>query len=163
MSRPSTFVPFKSAAQQAPTTKGAADFLRGHDKLAALLPSVTRMARLQSDCAAALPTMFGLCGVLQFESGQLVLSTPNAALATKLKQQLPKLQDSLQGRGWQVNAIRLKVQVGAPLSRAAAVKQLRLPDPAITAMAKLQSSLESSPRNAALLAALSVLVKRPRG
>ena len=162
MSRPSTFVPFKSSAHFAPSATGAADFLRKHDKLAALLPSVMRMARLQTDCAAALPSMFGQCSVLQFESEQLVLATPNAALASKLKQQLPKLQETLQRQGWQVSAIRLKVQVGMPAGSAAPAKQLRLPDPAIAALARLQLSLETSPRNAALLAALNALVKRPR-
>ena len=162
MARPSTFIPFKSGARHAPAVKGVADFLRGHDKLAALLPSVTRMAALQSDCAAALSSMFASCGVVQFESGQLVLSTPNAALASKLKQQLPKLQEGLQKRGWKISAIRLKVQVGTALQQVPQDKQLRLPDPAITALTQLQARLESSPRNAALLSALSVLVKRPR-
>ena len=162
MTRPSNFVPFKSGIRTAATSRGVADFLRGHDKMAALLPSVTRMANLQSDCAANLPSMFAACGVLQFESGQLVLSTPNAALASKLKQQLPKLQEGLQQRGWQVNAIRLKVQVGPALEKVPHVKQLRLPDPALSALQQLEKSLASSPRNAALLAAISALVKRPR-
>ncbi|MEC5215832.1 hypothetical protein RCH09_000766 [Actimicrobium sp. GrIS 1.19] len=130
--------------------------------MAALLPSVTRMMALQNDCAASLPSMFSACGVLQFESGQLVLSTPNAALASKLKQQLPKLQDGLQKCGWQVNAIRLKVQVGPPLEKPAPVKQLKLPDPAISALTELETLLENSPRNATLLAAIHALVKRPR-
>jgi uncharacterized protein YhdP len=162
MARPSTFVPFKPNARHVPAAKGVADFLRGHDKMAALLPSVTRMAKLQSDCAATLPSMFATCGVVQFESGQLVLSTPNAALASKLKQQLPKLQEGLQRRGWQVSAIRLKVQVGAVLEQAPKTKQLRLPDPAVAALTQLESRLETSPRNAALLAAISALVKRQR-
>ena len=162
MTRPSSFVPFKPGNQQLPAGKGVTDYLRGHDKMAALLPSVTRMAELQSDCAAALPSMFKACGVLQFGSGQLVLSTPNAALASKLKQQLPKLQEGLLKRGWQVSAIRLKVQVGAGLDNAPLVKQLRLPDPALSALIQLETTLENSPRNAGLLAAISALVKRQR-
>ncbi len=130
--------------------------------MAALLPSVTRMATLQSDCAAALPSMFASCGVMQFESGQLVLSTPNAALASKLKQQLPKLQEGLQKRGWQISAIRLKVQVGVVQLPVAKVKQLKLPDTAVAALSQLETTLENSPQNAALLAAIHLLVKRQR-
>src|SRR5471030_2947481 len=40
------------------TAVGATDFLRRDDKLAALLPAIERMATLQKDCAAALPSMF---------------------------------------------------------------------------------------------------------
>lgn len=162
MTRPSTFVPARTGLRKKPTSRGITDFLQSHDKMAALLPSITRMVTLQSDCAAALPEMFAACGVLQFESGQLVLSTPNAALASRLKQQLPKLQDALLQRGWQVNAIRLKVQVGRPRDTAPPVKQLRLPDPAVSALTQLETALENTPRNATLLAAIHALANRPR-
>ena len=162
MTRPSTFVPVKPSTRRTPTSKGVADFLRDHDKMASLMPSITRMAALQRDCAAALPTMFMYCAVLQFEAGNLVLSVPNAALASKLKQQLPKLTAVLQQRGWQVSAIRLKVQVGASLDHAAPVKKLSLPDQAVSALAQLETKLEPTPRNADLLNAISKLVNRPR-
>ena len=162
MTRSSTFVPFKTSARYAPTSKGVADFLRGHDKMASLLPSITRMAALQRDCAAALPPMFSACGVLQFDAAQLVLSTPNAALASKLNQQLPKLIGALQQVGWQISAIRLKVQVGGPTESALPAKQLRLPDRAISALAQLETTLDATPRNADLLSAINRLVSRPR-
>src|SRR5687767_13208362 len=103
---------------------GVTDFLRAHDKMATLLPALTRIAALQKECAAILPALFDACSVMQFEAGQLTLSTPNAALATKLKQQLPKLQDALLKRGWQVNAIRIKVQVGKLAEKIVQKKQL---------------------------------------
>ena len=93
-----------------------AEFLGAHDKLGALLPAAARMAQLQKECARNLPAMFDACAVVQFASGQLVLAVPNAALAAKLKQQLPKLQESLCRLGWQVNAVRLKVQAVRPRS-----------------------------------------------
>ncbi|EGF31670.1 hypothetical protein IMCC9480_3541 [Oxalobacteraceae bacterium IMCC9480] len=162
MTRPSTFVPARTGLRKKPTSRGITDFLQSHDKMAALLPSITRMMTLQADCAGALPAMFDACGVLQFESGQLVLSTPNAALASRLRQQLPKLQDALHQRGWQVNAIRLKVQVGRPRDTPPPVKQLRLPDPAVSALTQLETVLENTPRNATLLAAIHALANRPR-
>ena len=163
MMHSSSFSPNQQGARRTRTTKGAADFLRAHDQMASILPTVTRMAALQKDCFAALPTMFDACTVLLFEAGQLVLSTPNAALAAKLKQQLPKLQDSLLNRGWQVSAIRLKVQVTKNLVKSIPSKQLSLPVQAVSALAELGDTLEDSPRNQALKAALMAMVQRPRG
>lgn len=161
--RSSTFTPFSPGTRAAKTTRGAADFLRVHDKLSILLPAVARMAAMQKDCAAILPAMFDACTVLNFDAGQLTLATPNAAVASKLKQQLPKLQDGMLKRGWQVSAIRLKVQVASPVEKHVPPKQAILPPNAVSALANLGSTLEDSPRNAALKAAIDALVKRHRG
>lgn len=161
----SSFLPYKNGRrpQYAPATAGAADYLRAHDKLAALLPAVTRMADLQKDCASLLPASFGNCSVIQYSGGQLVISTPNAAIAAKLKQQLPKLQEGLGKMGWQVSSIRLKVQVAQSLSKSIPSKQLQMPATALGALSELERNLETSPRNAALKAALAALVKRHKG
>jgi hypothetical protein len=151
------------AGKAMPAARDALDFLRAHDRLATLMPTVTRMAALQKDCAALLPEMFNACEVLQFESEQLVFAVPNAALAARLKQNLPKLQESLAKRGWQVSAIRLKVQVAKNVEKTIYTKQLVLPDGAVTAMASLGTALEDAPRNAALKAAIDSLVRRHRG
>src|SRR4051794_26402534 len=114
MIRAPSFVTYPShprARAAAKTTRDATDFLRSHEQMASLLPAATRMIALQKDCGLIHPALLDTCAVAQFESGQLVLLTPNAAIAAKLKQQLPKLQEGLLKRGWQVNAIRLKVQV----------------------------------------------------
>src|ERR1700693_3758754 len=142
--------------------KGAADFLQSNDGLAALLPAVARMAALQKDCAALLPAMFEACDVLQYDADQLVLSTPNAALAAKLKQQLPKLQAHLIKGGWQVNVIRIKVQVGKPRPRDVFTKQIHLPPQALSALDQLGQTLEESPRNQTLIAAIRAMVARHR-
>lgn len=164
--RSPSYTPYQRSArptQSARTPLEAKDFLRVHDKMAALMPTITRMAALQTDCATALPAMFEACAIVQFESGQLVLSTPNAALAAKLKQQLPKLQDVLLQRGWQVNAIRLKVQVAPSLQKPPPPsKQLILPQQARSALAVLADTLEDSPRNAALKAAIAAMARRDR-
>ncbi|GAB3539859.1 hypothetical protein GCM10027343_08010 [Noviherbaspirillum agri] len=97
---------------------------------------------------------------MQFEAGNLVLSTPNAALAAKLKQQLPKLQENLLKRGWQVNAIRIKVQVGKIAERKTPQKQLVLPDQALTALSDLNNSLHDSPQNQALKNAVAAMIQR---
>ncbi len=166
MTRSSSFPPYHQGAQttraSTRTAQGATDFLRAHDKMASLLPAVARMAALEKDCAAILPDMFNDCAVLQFESDQLVLSIPNAALAAKLKQILPKLKDALMKRGWQVSAIRLKVQVTKSLEKSVPSKRLMMPVQAVSALSALSTELEETPRNATLIAALNALVKRHR-
>jgi hypothetical protein len=166
MTRPSTFVPYQQGTQKARTTKtakGAADFLRANDKMASILPTVTRMAALQKDCTATLPAMFATCAVLSLENEQLVLAVPNAALASKLKQQLPKLQDNLLKRGWQVSAIRLKVQVITGLVKTERIKELNMPMQAVSAFDSLENGLEETPQNKTLKAALRALIERQRG
>src|SRR3569832_1333085 len=82
MTRRSSFSPYQQGAQplrastNTPTrmAQGAADFLRAHDRMAALLPTVTRMVALKKDCASILHDMFASCEILQFDSGQLTLS-----------------------------------------------------------------------------------------
>lgn len=100
--------------------------------------------------------------MVQFDSSQLVLSTPNAALASKLKQQLPKLQEALLMQGWQVNSIRLKVQVARAAPRTAKIVPPSLPPVATRAFAELGDALPDSPRNAALKAAIEAMVRRRR-
>ncbi len=160
MKRPSSFIPYQPGNAKTKTAKGAVDFLRAHDKLANLLPAAARLVALQKDCAAILPAQFAWCPPLAFENGQLTLAIPNAALAAKLKQQLPKLQDNLLKRGWQVIAIRLKVQVVKEV-----IKQERLPHPglpagAVTAFAQLENALEETRQNSALKEALRNLVEK---
>ena len=152
------------ARRSSQPVQGAADFLRRHDKMASLMPAVARMASLQKDCAAILPPMFQACEVLQAAQQQLVLAVPNAALAAKLKQTLPKLTESLRQRGWQIESIRLKIQPrqhGAPPPPERQPKVM--PRHAVSALADLGASLEDGPRNEALKAAIARLVERQRG
>lgn len=144
------------------TAQGVTDFLHNHDKMGMLLPAVERLTALQKACVAALPALFETCMVLHLEAGQLVLAAPNAALASKLKQQLPKLQNILQKQGWQVNAIRLKVQVGKISEKSITSKQISLSNRALTAFAALEDELDSSVRNAGLKAALQTMLNRHR-
>lgn len=144
------------------TAQGVTEFLQTHDKLGTLLPTLERLGALEKACATVLPAIFDTCSVLNLEAGQLVLAAPNAALASKLKQQLPKLQSSLQQHGWQVNAIRIKVQVGKIHEKSITSKQIALSNRALTAFAALEDSLEPSNRNASLKAALQTMLSRHR-
>ena len=143
-----------------PTAIGATDFLRRDNRLSALLPAVERMAALQKDWAAALPAMFRYCDILSFEAGQLVLAIANASLAAKLKQQLPKLQDTLSQRGWQVQGIKLKVQMVKAVEIKPEMLSVELPQTAVAAFDQLGQALEPNSQNAPLIDALKALVAR---
>jgi hypothetical protein len=139
---------------------GVAAFLQQSDKLSPLLPTIKRNLSLQKECGSLLPPIFDSCEVLNLADEQLVLSTPNASIASKLKQQLPKLQAHLQQRGWQINAIKIKVQVKRTVEKQAPIKQAILSSKALSAFASLESSLPTTPQNADLKAALERLLRR---
>ena len=160
--RSSSFTPYRQVPLKTAALKDASDFLRTHDKLAGIMPVITRLAALQAACTAILPVMFRSCSVLSYESEQLVLAIPNAAIASKLKQQLPKLQDNLHKRGWQVIAIRLKVQVTQEIEKKETKRQMQLSPGACAAFADLDQALEDSPRNKELKAALAAMMQKRR-
>lgn len=144
------------------TSHGATDFLSSNARMASLLPTALRMASLQKDCAASLPPMFGNCDVLSFEDAQLVLATPTSAVAAKLKQQVPKLQAALLKRGWQINNIKLKVQVTRSIPPVVHTHQLAFPSTAVSAFAELGDALPDTPQNARLIAAIKAMAARRR-
>jgi hypothetical protein len=146
-------------AQSTEKVTGAIDFLQSHNKMAHLLPTVSRLLALQKDCAAILPAMFNTCQVLNLEAGQLVIATPNAALASKLKHQLPKIQADLLKLGWQVNAIRLKVQAPIHDVVSPSIEKRHFSEQAKTAFITLSTELGDSPQNAALKDAVLSLIK----
>jgi hypothetical protein len=144
------------------TSFDATDFLRANARMASLLPAAMRMARLQNDCAAVLPPVFANCDVLSFQDGALVLAVPTSAIAAKLKQQVLKLQNSLQQRGWQVDSIRLKVQVARAMPPQVQMRTLELPPRAVEAFEELGEALPDTPQNEKLIAAIKSLAAKRR-
>lgn len=145
------------------TSIEATDFLRRNDRLASLLPAATRMAGLQKDVKVILPPMYAGCDVLSLQEGVLTLAVPSSAVAAKLKQQAPKLQATLQKKGWQVESVRIKIQVGRALPvQEAGLKPstLELPPTAVQAFEELGEALPASPQNAQLIAAIRRLAER---
>lgn len=156
---PSTFRPAQPATKAA-TSQDAVSFLRGNDALAALLPTATKLAKLQADCLAILPAQFTNCTVLNVSEGVLHIAVPNSALATRIKQMLPKLQSSLIERGWQVESIKLRIQVEAPAPTPPTVEGRNLSSSALHSFRELNQSLENHPSNLALKQAIQNLLKR---
>ena len=155
----STFRPAQPATKAA-TSQEAVSFLRGHQALAALLPTATKLAKLQADCLAILPAQFTHCTVLNVNEGVLHIAVPNSALATRIKQTLPKLQSALIERGWQVQGIKLRIQVDAPAPAAPVVEGRELTSQALDSFRELNQSLENHPSNLALKQAIQNLLKR---
>ena len=137
----------------------ATDFLRGNDRMASLLPAASRMAH----CHAALPAMFNGCDVISFQETVLVLAVPSSALAARLKQMLPKLQATLQQRGWGVESIRLKVQMTRAVDEKPQMRNLELPPTAVQAFEELAETLPETAQNKELVAALRALAAKRKG
>ena len=147
------------------TAFGATDFLRSNDGIARLLPTALRMGNLQKDVKVTLPPMYAGCDVLSLQEGVLTLAVPSSAVAAKLKQQLPKLQAGLQKKGWQVESVRIKIQVGRALAQQARIEKktgagLQLPPTAVDAFEELGESLPATKQNAQLIAAIRRLAEK---
>jgi hypothetical protein len=160
--QPSPFRIHIKRSKKIATASGIADFLQKNDAIAPLLPTLQRNASLQKDCRMSLPAMFEACEVLALDAGQLTLSAPNAALSSKLRQQLPNLLAALQQRGWQINAIRLKLQVGKNIRPEPPEKTIAFSGRALQAFQHLEQNLENSRQNTELKAALQKLLERHR-
>jgi hypothetical protein len=142
----------------------ATNFLQGNATLAKLLPAVQRMAKLQHDCYEVLPAAFKACEVFAFDGSELTLAVPNTAVAAKLKQQVPKLQQELNGKGWQIANIRFRVQMAKGIAFARPSGEgLKLPERAVDSFDELSRKLEPTAANEPLIAAMRALVARRRG
>lgn len=150
---PPNFTPARKPGQ-APKTREVFEFLQTSDKLAALLPAARRVGQLQDDCEQLLPTLFANCRALQIREGQLQVAVPNAALATRLRQVLPKLQQGLCEKGWAVEGIKLKVQPMPAEPQRPPTKTAihELPRNAVSSFAELANTLKESPLRDALVA-----------
>jgi hypothetical protein len=143
--------------------KEATNFLQGNAALARLLPAVQRMAELQRDCLEALPIAFKSCEIQAYSGTEMTLAVPNAAVAAKLKQQVPGLQHALAQKGWQINNIKLKVQMPRGIAPTLPSGEgLKLPEMAVDSFDELSRTLEATTANEPLIAAMRRLVARRR-
>ena len=78
---------------------------------AAVLATAQRHIQMRAEVSAALPApMRGAFEVLKLENGVLTLSVSSAAFASKFRQLAPRVTAHLQGAGWNLIEIRLRVQ-----------------------------------------------------
>jgi hypothetical protein len=153
---PPNFTPARRPGQ-APKTREVFEFLQSSDKLSALLPAAQRVGQLQADCEQLLPTLFANCRALQIHENQLQVAVPNAALATRLRHVLPKLQEGLREKGWALDGIKLKVQpMSADAQRPQRQQEIHeLPRNAVNSFAELATAMDQGPLRDALMALVS--------
>lgn len=85
---------------------------------AAAEPTLARLMALAQESGQRLaavkkcipPALHKLVAPGPIDGGEWCLLVPNSAAAAKLRQLLPSVLAEVQSRGWQVSAIRLKVQ-----------------------------------------------------
>ncbi len=164
-SSPPNFRPARPASAGRPVAREATRYLERHDKFAALLPALTRIAALQKECLRLLPNMFAQCSVLNCEIDQLMISAPNSAIAARLRQCLPQLRTGLTQAGWHVERVRIKVRMAAELGTPApAPAPMRvMPPKALEALTDLQQTLDASSCDSPLNQALERLLAHQRG
>lgn len=151
MAKPApNFTPMRRAEPRS-SSRELLEYLRSDDKLSSLLPTVQQVAQLQADCEQQLPALFSNCRVLQLRENTLHIAASNAALATRLRQVLPKLQQGLRDNGWGIEQIRLKVQLMPTQPAPPPPSEPRvLSSSAIASFASLASQIEESPLRDAL-------------
>lgn len=82
-------------------------------------PTLARLSELATESSARLKSLGsiiprGLQASIQagpIEGGEWCLLISNTAVAAKVRQLVPAMQAHLRTKGWEVNAIRLKVQM----------------------------------------------------
>ena len=136
------------------STASAIDFLRRDDTAAALLPAAQRHLQLRQDVLALVPAALReTCEVVERDDDTVLIAVPSASAAAKLRQTLPRLRDGLLDRGWQVTAIRMRVQPNGPTGREAPAPARSgpdLPSAGLAAFDRLTQGLPESPLKAAV-------------
>lgn len=133
-------------------TPSVGDMLKQAQVVGDLLPTVERHLAVQRDLALVLQPLLGHLGVqplelfcvLRLEQGVLTLGAPNAAMVARLRQLLPRLEAGLEGRGWKVSSIRLRVQPRISGEKSASCEKRTLSATALAAFSSLLQQLPPS-------------------
>jgi hypothetical protein len=120
-----------------------------------LLPTLERLARLQDDLSACLPeTIKRRVKVVSLSDDSLAVAVGSAALATKLRQTVPRIEAGLAARGWKVNAIQIRVQPETNLDNSTSYrkkpKSAVVSSQASQSLAALSEQLEDGPLKQAI-------------
>lgn len=135
----------------------AASWLDAEAGFRLLASRVDRLVALQARLAEAYPQI--PLSVVSLDGETLVVGTPGAAWAARLRQMAPSLLAVLQQDCAQVNRIRIVPQRrGGQPARPVAAPRGAVPAPALADLARLMTGIEAS----ALKQALANLIRRQR-
>jgi hypothetical protein len=94
-----------------PNSKSVMDCVSQDAIWGRILPGIERLAKLESDLQASLPSGLGhRVRAASLTEDTLVIAVFSSSLATKLRQTIPRIKSSLESRGWKISAIQLRVQ-----------------------------------------------------
>src|SRR5574337_876056 len=93
------------------------NYFRSAAPLARLGEHAARLGRLQSILVGVLPAHLAeSCGVANLKEGELVLHARSGAVAARLRQMLPSLQQAFAEQGVLLTGIKLRVEVINPMT-----------------------------------------------
>ena len=123
------------------------EYLNADEAMARLAAHAGRLLKLQRLFEEVVPAALArTCRIANFKSGVIFIHAENGAVAAKLRQTTPSLNDEFRTRGVEVTEIRIKVQ---PLDIAAQhnppVQAAVLGDAGRASIAKLADSLAEGP------------------
>lgn len=156
---PPNFIPYDKTSPKPNTSKNATTFLEGHPELNNLLPTIQQIQQLQDDCLRIYPLFFKNCAVLHLKKEILTIAVPHAAMAAKLKNQLITLQTQLIQRGWQIEQIKLKIQIETSVPPPISEKNIALSQNALDSLSQLNNILQKQ-KNSPVQTALAKMIKR---
>ncbi len=95
-----------------PVSQPIRSLLNNHQELRTLLDKAQVLSDLHRQFASVVPSHIALSTqILGLQFGTLSIAAANATLAAKLRQIAPDLVTQLQRNGYEISAIRVKVQV----------------------------------------------------
>lgn len=122
----------------------AIEYLDSQNKTADVVRIAKQLMDIRNDCSNLLPAWFGNCQITNLANGTLSISVPNQAMAARLRQKIPFLQNRLAVNGWAVDTIRVKVRLTPPALAEKQVPKKPLPPEACKSFSELYEYLRQN-------------------
>ena len=136
----------------------ALEYLDSHEKVVTLMHTAKQLMEIENACNRILPVWFSNCHILKLENGTLLVGVPNQAVAARIRQKIPFLQNRLGLKGWPVHTVRLKVSFLQNLYREKPVGKKNLSPKAYESFSKLYEQFEQNDTYSPLTRALHQLI-----
>ncbi|AKJ69967.3 hypothetical protein ABW99_18920 [Pandoraea thiooxydans] len=127
------------------------DLLSQTEAAGSLMATARQLAQLERDLRRLLPPALAAnVTVVPPREGTVVLLVAHNALAARLRQQAPSLLDRLRQKGWQLEAVRIRVSLKKIEEPAKPVKEAHLSRQGLSSLRALRDTLPASPLRDAL-------------